>query len=50
MNDLSGVIVLLYLIVLGVVLFINYIVAKKFEEVAFSKGYDASAHVLAMCF
>lgn len=29
---------------------INYFVAKKFEEIAFQKGYDASIHSFAMCF
>ena len=31
-------------------LLINYIVSRKFEEIAFLKGYDESAHSFAMCF
>ena len=41
---------LLLLIPLVIVLIINYIVACKFEEIAFQKGYDKSIHSLAMCF
>ena len=29
---------------------IQYIIAKKFEEIAFKKGYDQSIHSFAMCF
>lgn len=42
--------ILLLLIPIVVVLFINYIVAKKFEKIAFQKGYDDSIHSFAMCF
>ena len=42
--------IFLLLIPIAVVLFINYVVAKKFEEIAFKKGYDDSIHSFAMCF
>ena len=37
-------------IVIAVGLLINYVVATKFEKIAFQKGYDSSIHSLAMCF
>ena len=39
-----------YLIVLAVFLLINYLIAKKFEEIAFIKGYSEQDHTFAMCF
>ena len=42
--------ILLLLIPIVVALVINYVVAKKFEEIAFQKGYDESIHSFAMCF
>lgn len=41
---------LLLLIPIGVVVVINFLVAQKFEEIAFQKGYDTSIHSLALCF
>lgn len=38
------------LMVCVVILTIRYIVAKKFEAIAFQKGYDKSIHSYAMCF
>ena len=32
------------------VFFISYLVARKFEEIAFQKGYDTTIHSFAMCF
>ena len=29
---------------------INFLVASKFEDIAFKKGYDTSIHSFAMCF
>ena len=37
-------------IILIICLIINYIIAKKFERIAFDKGYDESIHSCAMCF
>ncbi len=42
--------ILIYLFILAVALFIQYIVAKKFEAIAFQKGYDETIHSCAMCF
>ena len=42
--------ILLLFIPIAVALFINDVVAKKFEEIAFQKGYDNSVHSFAMCF
>ena len=42
--------ILIYLIILAVALFVQYIVAKKFEAIAFQKGYDETIHSCAMCF
>ena len=42
--------ILLLLIPIAIALFINYVVAKKFEEIAFQKGYDESIHSFDMCF
>ena len=43
-------IILIYLIVIAIILSIQYVVAKKFEAIAFQKGYDESIHSCAMCF
>lgn len=40
----------MFIILIPVVLVIQYIVAKKFELIAFEKGYDKSVHSFAMCF
>ena len=45
-----GNIVAIYSILIIVWLFICIFVAKKFEEIAFQKGYDESIHSFAMCF
>ena len=45
-----GLIVFSSIIFVVVFLFINYIIAKSFEEIAFDKGYDSDAHAFAMCF
>ncbi len=41
---------LIYLIVLGVLLFILALIAKKFEKIANQKGYGDEIHSFAMCF
>lgn len=41
---------LLLFISVAIGLLIKFIVAKKFEEIAFQKGYDNSIHSFAMCF
>ncbi|MBO5907113.1 MAG: hypothetical protein J6V83_01075 [Clostridia bacterium] len=49
----SGSIILsvfLFFMMLAAIVVINYIVARKFEDIAFSKGYDSSIHSFAMCF
>ena len=40
----------LLLAVLGLAILIQFIVAKKFEKIAFQKGYDVRVHSFAMCF
>ena len=40
----------LLFIPIAIALIINCVVAKKFEEIAFQKGYDESIHSFAMCF
>lgn len=40
----------LLFIAIAIALIINYVFAKKFEEIAFQKGYDESIHSFAMCF
>ena len=42
--------IVLYVIMVVIFLVIQYIIAKKFEEIAFQKGYDESVHSCAMCF
>ena len=37
------------LITVGLV-YLYYLIAKKFEKIAFQKGYDRSIHSFAMCF
>ena len=47
---MEGVIVFLWLLIMGGALFVQYIVAKKFEEIAKQKGYGEEKHTCAMCF
>ena len=42
--------IILPIIIAFVALFIHWYLALKFEQIAFMKGYDKSAHSLAMCF
>lgn len=42
--------ILLGLLIALIPLLINYVIAKKFEEIAAQKGYDSSIHSFAMCF
>ena len=39
-----------YIVIIIVFLIIQYVVAKKFEKIAFQKGYDEEIHSFAMCF
>ena len=41
---------IIYLAIIAVALYINYLVAKKFESIAFEKGYTVEKHTFAMCF
>ena len=41
---------LLLLIPIVISILINFVVAVKFEDIAFKKGYDKSIHSFAMCF
>ena len=43
-------IMLLYLVIIAAWIFLSYIISKKFEKIAFDKGYDVSIHSFAMCF
>ena len=45
-ESMTGFIVIAGLVILA----INLIVARKFEDVAFKKGYDEDVHSYAMCF
>lgn len=49
-EDFIAVFALLYLVIIGVAIYINYLVAKKFESIAFTKGYTTEVHAFAMCF
>lgn len=42
--------VFLYIAIIAVLLYVDYVVAKKFEEIAKQKGYGEEKHTLAMCF
>ena len=41
---------LFYIAIIFGALFLQYIVAKKFEEIAIMKGYGNEIHSFAMCF
>ncbi len=47
---MEGFLVFLWLVIVGAALFVQYIVAKKFEEIAKQKGYGEEKHTCAMCF
>ena len=40
----------LVLLLISIPFVIKYIVAKKFEKIAFMKGYGTQIHSFAMCF
>lgn len=42
--------ILLLIVFFEAIIYVNYIVAKKFEEIAIQKGYDSEIHSFAMCF
>lgn len=42
--------ILIPAIFLLISLYINFILARKFEDIATQKGYDSSVHSFAMCF
>ena len=50
-EDFMATVVLVALLILGGILLINYLVAKKFEEVAIQKGHEksTSTSVFVMC-
>ena len=39
-----------YFIILAVIIYVSYIVARKFEKIAIMKGYNENIHSFAMCF
>ena len=41
---------LLILLPIAIFFIINTLVASKFEDIAFRKGYTSSIHAFAMCF
>ena len=43
-------IVIGWLIGVGIILYIQWVIAKKFEKIAFQKGYNEEIHSFAMCF
>ena len=47
---MMGLIILLLFVFVLIVLGINLVIARKFEDIAFKKGYDSSVHSFAMCF
>ena len=49
-DDFVAAYVLLYLVIIAVAIYINYLIAKKFESIAFTKGYTTEVHAFAMCF
>ena len=49
-ENFIAVFAILYLVIIAVAIYINYLIAKKFEAIAFSKGYTTEIHSFAMCF
>ena len=47
---MSSVISIVLITVIFLIIIINYYVAKKFEQIALQKGYDASIGAFSMCF
>ena len=48
----AAVTVPIVLVFLGIITIIslNYVISKKFEKIAFAKGYGAEIHAFALCF
>ena len=49
MNTLSFAL-FLYVAIFCALVCLNYLVAKKFEQIAFMKGYGRESHPFVMCF
>ena len=41
---------LVYFVIIFALVYLNYAIAKKFEQIAFSKGYSKEIHAFGMCF
>ena len=46
----TAVMGLLYFVILAALIFLNYTIAKKFEEIVFDKGYGKELKAFHMCF
>ena len=47
---ITAIVGLLYFAIIAALIFINYIVAKKFEKIVFDKGYGKELKAFHMCF
>lgn len=50
MEALAGALVVLYLLIFGILLYVQYIIARKFEQIALDKGYGKDSHAFVICF
>lgn len=48
--NIAGIYILLCIGLLAIAIFVNYKVARKFEQIAFAKGQTKDAHAFEMCF
>ena len=48
--EFIGFVIFLGLVVCSLLIYLNYKVAKKFEQIAFSKGQTKAVHAFEMCF
>ena len=48
--EFLGFAIYLALIIYALLIYLNYIIAKKFELIAFAKGQTRAAHAFEMCF
>ena len=45
-----SVVLLIYIGIVAALVYLNYVIAKKFEKIAFEKGHPKETHVFRMCF
>ena len=48
--QIFGLFPILFLVILAGVIYLNHIIAKKFEEIVFEKGYGTELNAYHMCF